>query len=134
MSKEVDFKVEDGILSPADIWKEKERFTEMETRSKQEWEKMDQEHREAILDIVDRALDRLKQNLGTWVPYSIEPKSGRYLNVTFRVVFSDIDDEVLAREAADRKSIEEAKKSVVKIVQEYEQEEGDQADESRSAS
>jgi hypothetical protein len=111
-----DPKVRQGILGPSDIWKEKERFTKLEADSKEYWDKMPQEHREAIVDIVDRALDRLKNNLDTWVPYALEPKSGHYLEVKFWVVFSEIDEEVLRKETEERHKIEEAKTGVVELV------------------
>lgn len=110
--------VKTGVLGPVDVWKSKDEFIEKERKSQEEWEKMADDDRQAIFEIVGRALDRLKDNIETWVPASLEVQSGRYLDCTFRILFSELEEEIKAREELTQRRIQAAAEETVAMVEE----------------
>lgn len=104
-----EFKVQSGNLTAADVWREKDEWAQREAASLQEWSTMDDETRETIIEIVDRYLDRMKDAIEHWVPASLSIKPGKYLDVQFRILFSDVESELKAQREMTERRLRQAK-------------------------
>src|SRR5688500_17384327 len=98
MSDENELGVTVRLLRPADIWKQKDEWVAREAASQEAWRTMVDEERQAVLDIVDRALDRMRDKLDVWVPSALKIEQGRYMDVTFRILFTELEQEMRAKE------------------------------------
>lgn len=109
-----------GTLTQADIWKDKERFFEEAKKSQEGWANMSEDQRTALLDIVDRALDRMKDQVERWVPDALQLANGQYMECTFRILFTDLDEEMRRREEITDRRIARAATETAKLVEELE--------------
>lgn len=109
-----------GTLTQADIWKDKERFFEEAKKSQEGWANMSEDQRTALLDIVDRALDRMKDQVERWVPDALQLANGQYMECTFRILFTDLDEEMRRREEVTDRRIARAATETAKLVEELE--------------
>lgn len=116
MGLEVDTK----MLSPADVWRDKDEFTEREQKSRQDWEKMNTEQRAAVIKVIERSLDRLRDTADIWVPASLSVKSGSAIDIKFRLMFTDIEDEIKREEFITSRTIAEAADNTKKLIAELE--------------
>lgn len=105
-----------GLLGPADIWKQKDEWVAREVASQEAWGKMADEERQAILDIVDRALDRMRDRLDVWVPSALKIEQGKYMDVTFRILFTELEQEMRAKEEITTRKIKEAANATEEMV------------------
>ena len=83
--------VEEGTLQPDDIWREKDAVLEHEAKSMEDWAKMSDDDRDTTLKIVTNALDRLIEVAPEWVPACMRVVPGEYINLNFRILFSDVE-------------------------------------------
>lgn len=105
-----------GVLGPAEIWKQKDEWVEREQRSQEGWAKMTDEERQATIEIVDHALDRLRDRLDIWVPSSLKIEQGKYMDVTFRILFTELEQEMRAKEEITQRKIKEAAAATEEMV------------------
>ncbi len=115
-----ELQVEAKQLTPADVWRDKDEFVAREKASYEAWESMPENEREAILGIIEGALDRLRDTVQVWVPSSLAVQSGSCLDVKFRLMFTDIADEIQRSELVTNRSIAEAAAKTAKLVKELE--------------
>lgn len=106
------------VLGPSEIWESKDVWVAREESSLEIWSKMDISDREIVLNIVDGALGRLRDRLNDWVPTSLSGQGGEYLDVSFRVLFAEIERERRVADIQMKKDVEAAKKDVTSIVKE----------------
>lgn len=111
-----DLEIRTGHLDVMEVWKSKDEFVEMERKSLERWEGIEEARKEAILNVVERVLERLRDNLEVWVPSSLDTSNGKYMDVTFRVLFSDIDEEIAAQEEITQRRIDRAAEATVQMV------------------
>lgn len=116
-----DLHIDTKLLSPADIWRDKDEFTEREKKSRIAWEEtMTEEQRVATLAVVERALDRLRDTVDAWVPASLTVTSGSCMDIKFRLMFTDIDEEVRREEFITNRTIAQAADNTKKLIEELE--------------
>lgn len=113
-----DIEVTPGVLDPADIWEVKDKWLEGERISLKEWEAMDDETRAAIIDVVDRSMERMRDREDIWVPASMHVEQGSYIDIKFRLLFSDIEKEKAAKVEITERKIREASAELAKTVEE----------------
>jgi hypothetical protein len=90
-----DFKVAFEFITPKDVWDNKDEIARVSRVSREEiWETMDNEHREAALTLIRRALGRMHQSVEEWVPEAFEHKAGDVITTRFQLFCTDIDGEV----------------------------------------
>lgn len=106
------------VLGPSEIWESKDTWVAREESSLEIWGKMDISDREIVLNIVDGALGRLRDRLNDWVPTSLSGQGGEYLDVSFRILFAEIEKERRIADIQMKKDVEAAKTDVTKIVKE----------------
>lgn len=122
MGKTADsMKVETGLLDTKLVWEQKDVWIDRQNHSLAEWNKVDPDKREAIMRIVGYSLEKVLEELETWIPSSLVMDSmGQYMDCTFRINFSSIDDEVKAFRETTKKQILDAAKSTWVMIEEAE--------------
>lgn len=106
-----------GKLTPQNIWEEKDTWEKSESTSYEYWNnEMDEQSRESVLEVVDRALDRMRDTLEEWVPYALRIEQGEFLDVTFRMCFTDLEAELRAQQQITERKIREAAEDTVRLV------------------
>jgi len=111
-----EFTIEFSELTPELIWKNKDDWTARQEKSITEWNKMTEETKAAVLDIVERSLDRVKDRVDAWVPTSLELQQGQYLDVSFRIVFTELEQETLAKEQITKRRIASAADELRELI------------------
>lgn len=115
----ISVEVTGGTLTPSSIWEEKDKWLAMENKSIKEWEAMDEDKKETIVLIVDRTLERLRDRIQDWLPYSLTlDEQGQYLDVTFRMLFSDLEREVATKIDISDRSIKQAASEAEALLRE----------------
>lgn len=109
-----------GILGPADIWRDKDDWAKRELQSREAWSRMNDDDRQAVLDIVQRSLERMLDRLNDWVPSALTVEQGRYLDVTFRILFTELEVELRSKEEITTRQINKAAESTKQLVEELE--------------
>lgn len=109
-----------STLDPSTIWVEKDEWIEREATSLESWEKMDDEMRATVLDIVDRSLQRMRDRMDVWVPASMEIAQGDYVDIKFRLIFSDMEREKAAKLELTQRRLDEAREQVRQLTEELE--------------
>lgn len=113
--------VETGVCTPKDIWDNKNKWFEDTKTSREEWEKLADENREAMINLVKNAIARMYDRVDEWVPESFEFESGNFVGCHFKILCTDIDKEIERAEAATSFQIAEASKEVVEFAQEFDE-------------
>lgn len=111
----LDVTIENDTLRPDDIWREKDEVLEDEKKSLEAWSKMSDDDRETKISIVQNALDRLIENSEEWVPASLDIAPGEYLQVRFRILFSDLESELRNAKVVTERRIAEAADGAVAL-------------------
>ena len=109
-----------STLDPSTIWADKDEWIEREAKSLESWEKMDDEMRATVLDIVDRSLQRMRDRMDVWVPASMEISQGDYVDIKFRLIFSDMEREKAAKLELTQRRLDEAREQVRQLTEELE--------------
>ena len=105
-----------GQVTPQEIWETKDAWHAKTKSSKEEWDLMNTEQQEAVTRIVKAAIERLHDTIDEWIPEAIEVKSGEFLDVYFRVLFTDIDKEIHRNDQATSFKVKEAAKGTKAII------------------
>lgn len=114
-----------GTLDPTTIWEEKDNWMERESKSLEVWEKMDEETKAVMIEIIDRSLQRMRDRLDVWVPASLGTgespmEQGDYIDIQFRLIFSDVDREKQAKLELTERRLNEAKEEARRLAEELE--------------
>lgn len=104
------------VFGLEELWEQRQKALEEEESSMKSYEGLEGDVREALADLVDQALDKMKADK-TWLPYSIELKEGTCIDVKVRVLFSDITEEIIRRRAAERAEIMRAKEGTRELIE-----------------
>lgn len=96
-----------GTFTAENVWDAREEDIKAEKHSNEEWSKLDDETREVIVDVVGKSLSEMQDRIDEWVPYSLEIERGRWLRVSFRLLFSDLEDEIRHQVAISERRIKE---------------------------
>lgn len=108
-----------GVTTPKAIWEEKNEWFERAKTSKEHWDtNMSAEQQEAVVRIVKNGIERFHDRAEEWVPDSMKVEGGQYLDITFRVLFTDIDKEVERSEKATSFQIREAEEGTAALLSE----------------
>lgn len=111
--------VETGVCTPKDIWDNKNKWFEETKQSREEWEKLADENREAMINLVKNAIARMYDRVDEWVPESFVFESGNFVGCHFKILCTDIDKEIERAEAATSFQIAEASQEAAKFAQEF---------------
>lgn len=114
----MEVEVVEGTLQPDDIWREKDDVLAREAESMEQWANMSDDDRETTLQIVTNALDRLIEVAPEWVPACMRVVPGEYINMNFRILFSDVDAEMRNAKVVTQRRIEAAAAGAVDFLRE----------------
>lgn len=96
----VDLRLVLGTLTPKEIWENKGTYFDYAKRSKEEWDKMSEEKQAAVLRLVKQGIERIYDRCDEWVPESFEVEGGNFIDVHFKLLFTNIDEEIERNEEA----------------------------------
>lgn len=112
---------EPGATNPKEIWDEKNEWFAVAKESKEHWDNnMSDEQREAVVRIVKNGIERFHDRAEEWVPDALRVEGGQYLDITFRVLFTDIDKEIERSEKATSFQIREAQEGAAALLADLE--------------
>lgn len=113
-----------GKITPKEIWEQKDVWFNQANTSREEFEKMADEKREALERMVTGALERMHDRIPDWLPESLTVEGGNYIDVSLRFLFTDIDKEIDRNEQATsfqiKGAVEETKKALAELEEEDE--------------
>lgn len=107
---------EAGQITPQEIWETKDEWYEKAKQSREEWEKLSTEQKEASKRIIKACLERLYDTVDEWVPEAMKVQSGEFADIYFRVLFTDIDKDIQRNDAATSFKVKEAKKGTLALL------------------
>lgn len=112
-----------GKITPKEIWEQKDVWFTKAKESREEWEKMPDEQREALERMVTGAIERMHDRIPEWLPEGLTVEGGNYIDVNLRFLFTDIDKEIDRNEQATSFQIKAATKETIEALQEIEKDE-----------
>lgn len=107
-----------GRLTPKEIWDTKDKWHAFVENSRGIWEQMDENRREGIVMTVKSGIERLYDTVEQWLPESLEVSSSVYLDVHFKILFTDVDAEVQRDLQATTFRIRDAEKEARAMIEE----------------
>lgn len=116
----LELEVSCATLDPSTIWADKDEWIEREAKSIEDWNNMDEETRAAVIDIIDRSLQRMRDRIDVWAPASLTIEQGDYIDVKFRLIFSDMEREKSAQLELTQRRLEEAQEQVRRLTEDLE--------------
>jgi hypothetical protein len=105
-----------GQITPQYIWETKDDWYELAKKSREEWEKLSAEQKDASIRIIKACLERLYDTVDEWVPEAMKVQSGEFADIYFRVLFTDIDKDIQRNDAATSFKKKEAKKGTLAVL------------------
>jgi hypothetical protein len=90
----IEWCVKHGELTPKTIWETKDVWHNQLQESKEIWSKMTTEQREATIRVTKNGMARLYDKVEEWLPEGLEARSGAYMDVYFRILYTDLDKEM----------------------------------------
>lgn len=96
----LDMYVVTGSITPKEIWEQKNELYEFASKSKEIWDNMEEDQRQAVLRLVKSGIERTYDRVDEWVPESLKVEGGEFLDVHFRLIFTNIDEEIERHEEA----------------------------------
>ena len=97
-----------GETTPKEIWENKDSYFEFAEKSKEYWDNMTDDQRAAVLRLVRHGIERIYDRIDEWVPEALEVEGGKYIDVHFKLLFTNIDEEIERNEEATTFQIKNA--------------------------
>jgi len=110
---------ETGSITPQEIWETKDEWYERAKQSQKEWEKLSDDQKQATIRIIKACLERLYDTVDEWIPEAMNPQSGQYADIYFRVLFTDIDKDIQRNDAATSFKIREATQGTKELLDRF---------------
>lgn len=111
--------IKPGLLTAAQIERDREITVAREAESVKLWEGMDADQKAAIKYIVERSLERALDKIDTWLPGAVTLDSiGQYMDLTVRIIFSDLQTEQEARQELTQRQIRQAALGTLSMIKE----------------
>lgn len=116
-----------GKITPKEIWEQKDVWFNNAKQSREEWDSMPDEQREALQRMVTGAIERMHDRVPEWLPEALTVEGGNYLDVHLRFLFTDIDKEIDRNEQATSFQIKAATQETIKALEDFEHDEKEAA-------
>jgi hypothetical protein len=97
-----------NALTPKEVWDTRANWEAFVATSVKEWESMEEDKRESTVKIIKNALENVYDRANEWIPEALEVKSGNYIDVYFRIILTDIDNDIVQTERATTFKLREA--------------------------
>lgn len=111
-----------GTTTPKQIWESKDVWFEKAKKSREDYEAMSQDQKEALERLVTGALERMHDKVADWLPEGLTVEGGNFLDVNIRFLFTDIDKEIDRNETATSFQVKEALKRAQEAEAEFDDE------------
>jgi hypothetical protein len=109
-----------GKITPKEIWEQKDVWFKQAQDSREEWENMSDENKEALTRMVTGAIERMHDRIDEWLPEGLTVEGGNYVDIHLRFLFTDIDKEIDRNEAATSFQIKAATSETATAIAEME--------------
>lgn len=116
IDKDLNVDLELGFITPKLVWDSRQEWTDFITQSKEIFDKMSSDQKEAAKRLVCTALERMYDNAEEWIPESLSTDGGDYMEARIRIIFTDIDKEVERFEEASSFALRQAKEDAAKML------------------
>lgn len=117
----VSTEVTTDILTPALNWESRIENYEYKKTSKEIYELMTDEQREATMKRVKLAMEVMYDNLDKWLPSSFSfDEVGSCLNIKYSMVVTDIESDVVEDELVTSRRVKNAASDLQKLIKELE--------------
>jgi hypothetical protein len=113
--------IEFGTLDPQTIYESKTEFQHLENQRYDEWIKMSDEEKDITREMVKASLNRLIEQIDTWLPYGYWNEGNMYADFKVRVLMSERQRFQRAEDIKEQKEIAEAVRGTQKILEELQQ-------------
>lgn len=97
---------------PDELWEFKDLWYQYVKESKEIWSEMDLTDREIVLNIVRDGLVHLQDNLEEWVPQVLTKISGEAIDVSFLILFGQVERSRRVQKTERDTRIEQAKRQL----------------------
>lgn len=104
----LDIEVFIGHTTVKEIWEGRDEWTKTMQKGREEWDKLTTEQQAAVIRVLQSGMERLYDTIPEWAADGLELRSGTYLDVHFRLLLTDADEEVEADRLATTFSIRQA--------------------------
>lgn len=105
-------------LTPKQVWDTRTQWEGFVHASIKEWENMEEDKRESVVKIIKNALENVYDRAEEWIPEALEVKSGNHIDVYFRIILTDIDNDIIQTERATTFKLREAEDFSKNLVSE----------------
>jgi len=122
-----------GKTTPKEIWEQKDDWFNKAKDSREVWEKMPDEKREALERMVRGAIERMHDRIPEWLPEALAVEGGQFVDVSMRFLFTDIDKEIDRNEKATSFQIKAATNEALTALKEIAAVEAEEAKEQEEA-
>ncbi len=105
---DVEIIVNHGKIIPEEVWKTREAWKAQEEKSIKEWNAMSEEKQEVLVEKVEKMLSICRGRVEEWIPSGLVVEEGDYIDVTFRMIVTGLDQEALEKEVVSERRIRAA--------------------------
>lgn len=109
-----------GTITPKEIWENKDEWFNKAKDSREEWDKMSDENKEALTAMVQAAIERMHDRIPEWLPEGLTVEGGNFVDIHLRFLFTDIDKEIDRNDQATSFQIKAAQNETVAALEEFE--------------
>ena len=104
--------------TPREVWLTRAEWQAYRDKSMESWEQLTDEERATVLKFVRLGMEQLYDSAEEWVPHGLEVKVGETLEVTFKIFFTEIREDIERSAEASTFRIREAIDGNEKMVEE----------------
>lgn len=94
--------------TPREVWLSRASWQNKRDQSIEAWKGLSVEEREAVVKFVRTGMERLYDSAEEWIPEGLEVKVGETLEVSFKIFFTEIREDIARTEEASTFRIREA--------------------------
>lgn len=106
-----------GTFNAQNVWEVRDEDHEAEQNRFKEFEKLTDEEREVVRDVVSKGLSEIHDRIDEWLPYGLDIDRGRWVKVNFRLLFSDLEDEIKHQVEVSERKINESAEQLAEVLE-----------------
>lgn len=84
-----DVTVTHGNLTPKEVWDTRAVWQAKLEEDKARWESLTDKERATVLTSTAIGIEKLADRIEDWLPEAVTAKTGNYVDVTFRIMYTD---------------------------------------------
>jgi len=103
--------------TPSSVWEDRQNWLDHIENSKEIWSNMTEEEQEGTVFIVKHALQRLHDRIEQILPEALDKSSGAYLDINFKILFTDAEQAIIKHSALTNLRLQEAQTSSLDLLE-----------------